>query len=167
MKRRLSHILAGAAAALLCGLSACHHIDNKRTPPAPVWIAFQTQSIWEKYGVPGALDHKRFIKEQGIPEAGFFTASSQTGYGGVLLVGDILGRPVAYDLSCPVENRPDIRIKVDEQTNDAYCEHCHSRYDIYSNYGTAVSGPADEYGYGLTIYMVGPGPNGEYRVITR
>lgn len=150
--------------AMVCG---CHHIDDKRTPPAPVWVAFQSLPVWERYGVSGALDYKEFIKPLGIPEPSFFTAVSQTGFGGVLLVCDINNTPLAYDLSCPVENRADIRIKVDTETNDAYCPVCHSRYEVFTNYGTPVAGPAAERGYGLTKYLVGSGPNGEYRVITR
>lgn len=91
----------------------------------------------------------------------------KTGYGGVLLVADINGMPRAYDLSCPVENNPEIRVKVDMETTDAVCPKCGSHYDVFVNYGSPTSGPAAKNGYGLTRYMVGSGPNGEYRVISR
>lgn len=146
---------------------ACHHIDDKRTPPAPVWISFNTEHDWTEYGTPGALDHKTFIKGVIQPGALPQTALMQTGYGGVLLVGDINGQPVAYDLSCPYENSATIRIEIDDEANEAFCPKCKSRYSVYSNYGVAISGPAHEQGYGLTKYYVGPGPNGEYRVISR
>lgn len=146
---------------------ACHHIDDDRTPPAAVWIAFNTEHDWTEYGTPGALDHKTFIKGVIVPGGLPQTALMQTGYGGVLLVGDINGNPAAYDMSCPVENRSDIRIQVDEESNDAFCAKCNSRYSIYTNYGQPLSGPAAENGYGLTKYYVGSGPNGEYRVISR
>ena len=162
---RTAALAAGLAVAV--GLCACHHVDDKRTPPAPVWVPFATQPIWELYGVSGALDYKEFIKPLGIPEPSFFSAVSQTGYGGVLLVCDINNTPLAYDLSCPVENRADVRIKIDSETNQAYCPSCHSRYEVFTNYGTPVAGPAAERGYGLTKYLVGSGPNGEYRLITR
>ncbi|MDE6438062.1 MAG: hypothetical protein K2L62_00225 [Muribaculaceae bacterium] len=166
---RLNGTICALAAGLLLAVSlpSCHHVDDKRTPPVPVWIAFPSQPVWEFYGVSGALDYKEFIKPLGIPEPSFFTAMSQTGYGGVLLVCDINNTPLAYDLSCPVENSADVRVKIDSETHEAYCPVCHSRYEVFTNYGTPVAGPAAERGYGLTKYLVGAGPNGEYRVITR
>lgn len=167
MKNSVRTAALAAGLAMAVGFGACHHVDDKRTPPAPVWVPFATQPIWELYGVSGALDYKEFIKPLGIPEPAFFSAVSQTGYGGVLLVCDINNTPLAYDLSCPVENRADVRIKIDSETNQAYCPSCHSRYEVFTNYGTPVAGPAAERGYGLTKYLVGSGPNGEYRLITR
>lgn len=156
-----------AAAALLPLLGGCKHVDDDRTPPAGVWIVFATQPDWTKYGVPGALDHREFIMEEGIPADFPYTAVMHTGYGGVLLAGDINGHPAAYDMSCPVENKPDIRISVDEEKNDAYCSHCGSRYSIYSNHGMPLAGPAadPEHPYALRKYSVAGGPNGEYRVV--
>jgi len=157
-----------AACAAMVVLSAgCKHVDDDRTPPAGVWIVFATEPEWIKYGVPAAIDHKEFILSEGIPQNFPYTAMMQTGYGGVLLVGDINGRPAAYDLSCPVENKPDIRIRVDNENNDAYCPQCGSRYSIYSNHGLPVAGPAadDEHPYALRKYNVAAGPNGEYRVV--
>lgn len=148
-------------------LTACQHIDDDRTPPAGVWVVFATEPVWTKYGAPAALNHKTFILSERIPQNFPYTAMMQTGYGGVLLVGDINGNPAAYDLSCPVENKQDIRIKVDEEKHEAYCPKCGSRYAIYSNYGQPLSGPAAEKDklYGLKKYAVAGGPQGEYRVI--
>jgi len=147
--------------------AACHHVDNKRTPPAAVWITFPNQAVWDKYGVPGALSYRYFIPSLRLPENFPYTAVMKTGYGVVLLVADINGIPRAYDLSCPVENSPEIRIKIDMETTDAVCPKCGSHYDVFVNYGTPTSGPAAKSGFGLTRYMVGNGPNGEYRVISR
>ena len=47
------------------------------------------------------------------------------------------------------------------------CPKCGSHYDVFVNYGSPTSGPAAKSGFGLTRYMVGSGPNGEYRVISR
>lgn len=148
-------------------LAGCRHVDDDRTPPAGVWIVFATEPEWTKYGVPAALDHREFILSEGIP-AGFpYTAMMQTGYGGVLLAGDINGRPAAYDLSCPVENKPDVRIRVDDERNDAYCPRCGSRYSIYSNHGLPTEGPAadSDNPYALRKYTIAAGPNGEFRVV--
>lgn len=133
----------------------------------PVNITFQSAGMWETYGVPGATDFRRFIREMQEP-AGFpFTAMTYTGFGGVLLVGDILGEPQAFDLACPVEVQYNVRVAINSETMFAQCPDCHSEYDVFSNYGTPVSGPAVNYGYGLRRYSVSRGINGEYMTVTR
>lgn len=155
------------AISVLCALSSCHHLDDDRIPPAAVRIAFNTQGEWNTYGVGGAGQFRYFIKSEQIP-AGFpYTALSYTGFGGVLLICDVHGNPVAYDMSCPVECRQDVRIAVDETRTVAECPKCHSTYDVVTNYGHPLSGEAAEKGYGLQRYYVAPGPAGEYFVITR
>ena len=163
---RLTAMALVAVADLVAGVS-CKHVDDDRTPPAGVWIVFATEPDWIKYGVPGALDHKAFILSEGLPQNFPYTAMMQTGYGGVLLVGDINGRPAAYDMSCPVENKPDVRISVDDEQHDAYCKKCGSRYSIYTNYGLPLAGPAadSDNPLGLRKYAVTSGPNGEFRVV--
>lgn len=148
-------------------LPACHHIDDDRIPPAPVRITFNSVAEWNIYGTPGAAESRRFIKSQRIPANFPYTALTETGFGGVLLCGDVYGAPVAYDLACPVEMKSETRIIVDNDALNAYCPVCHSVYDIFSNYGHPVSGIASERGYGLQRYYVGAGPAGEYMVISR
>lgn len=148
-------------------LTSCKHLDDQRIPPAPVNLTFNTIAEWNRYGVPGALSHKRYIKSERIPADFPYVALSHTGFGGILLVGDILGAPRAYDLACPVECKADVRIIVDTETNKAYCPKCGSIYDIYTNYGQPLSGPALDYGYGLQKYYVGAGNSGEYMVVMR
>ncbi|MDE6266193.1 MAG: hypothetical protein K2M07_02445 [Muribaculaceae bacterium] len=154
---------------LLCTaiIGGCRSVDDDRIPPAPVRIAFPTVAEWQIYGTPGATDHRRFIKSEKIPSNFPWTALTETGFGGVLLCSDIHGAPVAYDLACPVEIRADVRIIVDQEALNAYCPRCHSVYDIFTNYGQPLSGPAAEDGYGLQKYYVGAGAAGEYMVVTR
>lgn len=164
-------MLLTAAAMAVVGItfSACNHIDDDRIPPAPVYIAFQSVAEWERYGVAGATDFRRFIKAERIPDDYPYAALTETGYGGVLLVSDLMGECRAYDLSCPVEARANIRVEVDTESNIAFCPTCGSIYDIYSNFGTPLSGPAIDRGYGLRRYRVSaPMPSTiPYRIITR
>lgn len=148
-------------------LAACHRLDDDRIPPAPVRLVFNTVAEWNTYGVSGALNHKRYIKSERVPSNYPYTALSQTGFGGILLVGDVLGAPRAYDLACPVECKADVRIVVDEDALNAYCPKCHSVYSIFTNYGQPLAGPAAEYGYGLRQYYAGAGQQGEYMLVTR
>ncbi|MCD8386925.1 MAG: hypothetical protein LUD17_08540 [Bacteroidales bacterium] len=155
---------------LLCavGLSSCHSIDDDRIPPATVYVPFSTIGDWNVYGVAGAGSYRYFIKSQKKPSGYPYTALSGTGFGGVLLVGDVFGNPVAYDMCCPVECRSDTRIRVIESELIAECPTCHSTYDVFTtNYGYPLSGTAAERGYGLKRYYVISGSNGEYMVITR
>lgn len=145
----------------------CKHLDDDRIPPAPVHLVFSTINEWEIYGVPGAMNHKRYIKSERIPSNFPYNATTLTGFGGLLLVGDIFGAPRAYDLACPVECKADVRINVDSDAGKAVCPKCHSVYDIFTNYGQPLEGPAHEYGYGLRQYYIGAGHQGEYMLVTR
>lgn len=150
------------AAALFTG---CDRLDDDRIPVLPVRISFPTVGDWNVSGVGGALDHKRFIKEDGIPAGFHYTALSATGFGGVLLVGDVLGRPAAYDLACPVECRRDVRIFVNTDEMVGECPKCHSTYDIFSLGGHPLSGQAAKDGYGLRRYNVSAGSS-DYMLIS-
>lgn len=145
--------------------TGCDKLDDDRIPPAAVRVAFNTIADWELYGVPGAGSYRYFIREERIPANFPFTSLTYTGFGGILLVGAANGEPVAYDMACPVECKFNIRVAVDQETNTAKCPKCHSEYDILTNYGHPRSGEAADKGYGLKVYRVVPGPQGEYKVI--
>ena len=151
-------------AALLL-VAGCDRLDNQRIPPAPVNITFATVGDWNVQGIGGALDYKRFIKEQLLPPDYHYSALSATGFGGILLAGDVNGEPVAYDLSCPVECKRDVRIFVDAEAMVAECPKCHSTYDIFSLGGHPLLGQAARDGFGLRRYNVGPGRN-EYMIVS-
>lgn len=157
-----------AALAFALAVTACSRIDDTRLPSVPVNIVFTTEGMWTKYGISGALDTRRFIKNEKVPADFPYTLSTYTGFGGVLLVGDLYGNPMAYDLSCPFEAKPDIRVVVDNEILDAECPHCHSTYDIFGGQGRPTSGPAAERGYGLTRYKVIDGGSAlNYKLIIR
>ncbi|MCM1484501.1 MAG: hypothetical protein NC043_09205 [Muribaculaceae bacterium] len=158
-------ILPILAAVMTVITPACHTVNDDRIPPYPVNIAFTTIGVWDEYGVAGATSFKYFIKSSGIPTRSFYSAASETGFGGVLLVGDFLGDLHAYDMACPVEVKRDVRIAVDTELNVAVCPKCGSTYDIY-RYGGPLSGEAHDKGYGLKRYNVlRPGPYGEAALI--
>lgn len=145
---------------------SCSHIDDDRIPSAPVNLVFRGQQMWDVYGVHGATDYRRFIKNERLPDGFFYAAGDYTGFGGLLLVSDFFGNPVVYDLACPVECRSDVRVAVDATLNVAACPVCKSTYAIFENYGHPLSGMAAERGYGLRNYRIGRTTDGDY-VITR
>lgn len=165
MKRTLTILRAlGLVTATLC--TACSSIDDTRLPAAPVNIVFADAGMWSVYGVGGAMQSRRFIKSERVPADFPFTASTYTGFGGVLLVCDFFGHYLAYDLSCPVECRQDVRVNIVAGGDVAECPVCHSTYSVFENYGRPVSGIAARDGYGLQRYKVSATAGGGY-VITR
>ena len=162
MKKILTAVIT-----LVMAVTSCHTVDNDRIPPAPVYLTFQSVAEWNLYGTPSATSWCLFVKNEHIPSDFSYTAVSQTGYGGVLLCGDIFGAPVAYDVACPVEARADVRVTVDSEALVAKCPVCGSTYDVFSNYGSPLSGRAASLCYGLQRYYVGAGAAGEYMMVTR
>lgn len=156
-------LILAVAATAMAGVS-CDHVDNKRLPVVPVNLMFWTQADWDTYGVTGAGQYRIFNKEKRTPTGFNYLASSYTGFGGVLLCSTFLGEPVAYDAACPVECRADVVVFINDNY-EAECPRCHSRYDVFSLLGGCISGEAAEKGYGLQVYTVSHGRNGEYMVI--
>ena len=154
----MGSILRTIITAFLVALFAtgCERIDNHRIPPANVNILFNTIGDWHLHGVSGAGQSREFIKSLGLPADYPYKVSEYTGYGGVLLLCDPNGEILAYDLACPVECKPEIRVAIDNTSEYAgivRCPKCGSTYDLY-NRGAAASGEAARLHYGLESYMV-------------
>lgn len=160
--------LSICAALLLCACSS--DINWNRIPYARVYIPFTTQGDWDAWGVGGALQCRSFIKAESEPRGYAYQDFSFTGYGGVLLVCAIDGGEYAFDLSCPVERKPTVRIAVDRETDLARCPVCGSTYDVFGLDGGAVgaphSGMAAEEKYGLARYVIISGADSRYRLIS-
>lgn len=163
MKRFLLSILP--AVALM--LSSCHQLDDDRIPFMPVNISLENQGLWNSYGVTAYGNYNIFILNDRIPKGFPYSYNSYTGYGGVLLIcgqnpftGDM--GPMAYDLSCPVERMPDIRVYIDDETWDAICPVCGSHYNVVEGNGAPTEGPAQIQRYALRPYTCYPSVNGGY-----
>lgn len=148
-------------------ITGCDSVNDDRIPYAPVRVTFSTVGVWNTYVKTGATSVNRFIKQDKIPTNFPYTALDETGYGGLLLVGDILGEEQVYDLCCPVEVRPTVRVYVPANETYARCPECGSTYEVFTNYGMPLSGPAARAGYALKRYHIVNGGPGEYKVITR
>ena len=170
MNRNLRCIIPAAFLAILL-LTGCQAIDDDRIPRMPVNIQFTNQGVWNAFGVSGYGMPRYFILGNGMIEPADFPYiyGSATGFGGVLLISgqnpytlDI--GPLAYDLSCPVERDPNIRIYVDKANFDGICPDCGSHYNVVEAGGTPISGPAKTLGYGLRMYKFYSTPNGGYLI---
>lgn len=157
-------ILLAALASAIAAFS-CQSVDDTRIPATAVYLPFTDAGVWAVYGVSGALDAHSFVKSERIPTGYPYTELSATGFGGILLVGDFDGNPVAYDLACPVEVKPSVRVGIDRDQSVAVCPVCGSTYDVF-RLGHPLSGPAAESGYALARYRVGPSQSGVYMAVT-
>ncbi|MDE5869824.1 MAG: hypothetical protein K2H18_06290 [Muribaculaceae bacterium] len=145
--------------------TACNSNDDERIPNMGVSINLSDAGLWSHYGVSGFGIPQYFIKSLRQP-AGFpYLERSMTGYGGVLLINGFDYRinevaPLAYDLSCPVERKQDVRVKVDPDTFEAICPDCGSKYDVTMGAGAPLSGPAYNDHYALRRYECIPNGTG-------
>lgn len=158
---------------LLCvaGLAACGSDTPSRFPAMPVAINLADPGLWNAYGVSALGQNRSFIKAQRQPSGFAYTDATYTGFGGVLLICGIDGLtgqtsvPLAYDLSCPVECKADVRVAVDPATFDAICPKCGSHYNVYDAAGATVSGQAAAEGIrGLQRYTCRPSSTGGYTI---
>lgn len=69
--------------------------------------------------------------------------TDRIGYGGILVYTDLNGEYCAFDLSCPYEAKPTIRV-VPNNIGQAVCEGCGSVFDLTSGIGNPISGKAKE-----------------------
>lgn len=150
---RLLYIIGVAVQLLFC--LSCSKIDDNMLPSYPVYINLSTPGYWDTYGVVSPGMYRIFNKNEGVPTNYPYNANIYTGYGGVLLVCDLFeSAPRAYDMSCPVERRADVRISVDSSNYEAVCAKCGSRYDVMSGWGAPLDGKALSQKIGLTRYSV-------------
>lgn len=152
--------------------AGCGNTEESAVPSWPVSINLGSPGVWQTYGVTEFGGERRFIAGNGLREpSGYpWSGGDATGYGGVLLTqgadpfaGNVTC-PLAYDLSCPVEGRRDVRVSLDKANFEAVCPACGSRYDVVTGAGTAVSGPAKEGGRGKALrrYKCTPSGTGGY-----
>lgn len=153
--------------------TSCEEANDHRIPAYAVSINLTNLGVWNTYGVSGVGMWNTFILEERIPVGFPYTVSSRTGFGGVLLVGVDAGdietsialpyTPMAYDLACPVEVKPYIRIHVDESRLEGVCDVCGSRYSLLGG-GYPTEGPAKEQRYWLSRYRCKGSPNTGYMI---
>lgn len=172
--RILNAALAAVYTSAVLLLSGCHSVDDERIPAMPVSINLSDAGLWNTYGVSGFGLFRYFIPQLNEPAGYRYTANTATGFGGVLLIGGMdpftteTNVPLAYDMACPVECDPNVRVAVDATSFEAICGKCGSHYDVTMQGGAPLSGPATEgkYKYGLTRYQCLRSVGGGY-MITR
>lgn len=154
-------------------LFSCKSVDDDRIPYADVRLTFRTVGEWNIYGLPAdAASARRYIfdpRNPAIKEPVDFpyTSLDRTGYGGLLLVADVIGELYAFDLACPVCVPRLSRLTIDNTNLCVRCPECESTYEVFTNPGMPASGPAAQRAFSLKRYHVISGRAMEYRVVTR
>lgn len=153
-------------------LPSCDSVEDDRIPNYPVNVQIDNAGLWNTYGVSGFGSYRNFILSNGIRQpSGFpYTSSSATGFGGVLLIEGLdpfsgnSSLPLAYDLACPVERQPNVRVEIEQDRYMAVCPVCGSVYDVTMQRGAPVSGLAatGETKYALKSYNCMPSITGGY-----
>ncbi len=168
LRKHLRNLTVMTAIAVMT--SSCESIDDQRIPPANVNIVFRTIGDWQIYGISGAGQYKQFIRSEKQPAGYPYGMSEYTGFGGLLLTCDPNGEYLVYDLACPVEVKPTVRVEIDSENplaGVARCNKCGSTYNLFG-YGAPLSGEALSAKYGLQKYHIAVGTaSTPYAIITR
>ena len=65
----------------------------------------------------------------------------RAGFGGVLVIRNMLGEYKAFDMACPYEINPGIIVEVDNEILYAICPKCGTKYEIGISSGVPSGGP--------------------------
>ncbi|MCK9312389.1 MAG: hypothetical protein M0P26_08955 [Bacteroidales bacterium] len=71
-------------------------------------------------------------------------ANEGLGYGGIIIVHAFDGEYYAFDLSCPVEHKSDIRIGYADQSLICKCDSCTEEYELGFGLGTPINNISKE-----------------------
>ncbi len=166
MKKTIA-LLAAVTFCFTAVLSSCEKVDDDRIPYVGVYVDLGSIAYWQLYGVHYLGGYNRFIKEERIPTNFPYNLTTETGFGGVLLVTAIDNTPLAYDLSCPVEVKRNVRVQFNPDTRIATCPECHSEFDVCEFQGSPISGEAKRHKWALRRYLVVPALDGGYKIMQR
>lgn len=134
--------------------SSCSDLNDEVIPIAGVRIEVTlAQQQKKEYWASSPATYVTFLMPS-IPYGFPYSVSSSTGYAGVLQVCGFDSQLYAFDLCCPVEHNPSIKISVDESNLNAVCRECGSTYDIFYGTGAPIEGIAAQEKYSLRKYSI-------------
>lgn len=151
---------------ILMACSGCSDVNDERIPITSVRIEVTlAQQQKAEYWADVPATYVSFVKPN-FPYGFPYTISATTGYGGVLQVCGFDNELFAFDLSCPFEHNPNIRIAIDDSNLNAYCRECGSTYDVFYGSGAPIEGPSAVNKYSLRKYNITYIPTtGSYMII--
>lgn len=123
---------------LLCANIACTK-DTNSIPDYPVRLSLDTNLRDKDLRIIGG--YKTYTK----PNVDYNPNLEAVGYGGILVVHAFNDYFYAYDLACPYEANPSIRVEVDESSVSAICPKCRTKYSVFTEGFAAPDGVGTEY----------------------
>lgn len=121
-------LLYGICGMLLC-ITACNNELESGIPASKVNLSLDLSM--EDFKLTSPLASMSYIRPRISGEA--------TGYGGILVVSGFNDQLFAYDLSCPNEKKPTVRI-VPSDNGTATCPTCNTLYDTANGSGNSIKG---------------------------
>lgn len=119
-------------------LSACNDPNINRIPKVPVFLRLNLTTNY-----PTFRDNINDTVVVIRPRLGY-EYEDAIGFGGVLVlvgIGEYGTAYYAYDLSCPFEAKPNIRVFPDAEGN-ATCKVCGSKFYLTDGWGRVTKGPS-------------------------
>lgn len=110
----------------------CENENQRRIPDMPVYLELDLNGTYSTFRNP--LD--TVVYEYPV------TVKDRIGYGGVLINIGYDEKYYAYDLACPYEAKPDIRVYPDESGMKVVCRKCGSEFDIWNGTGMVSKTPS-------------------------
>jgi nitrite reductase/ring-hydroxylating ferredoxin subunit len=113
-------------------LLGCERDEQKRIPDFTVYLELNLLGEYATFRNPlDTVVYDKRIKEL-----------DRNGFGGVLVNIGYDGKYYAYDLACPYEVNPKIRVFPDESGMKAICRECGSEFDIWNGTGMVSKSPS-------------------------
>jgi len=138
MVRNFIHIvLIGCIVLLFIALQSCETEDQRRIPEASVYMELNLATSYPTFR--NSLNDTLVFTQ-----ARFGHPTDRIGYGGILVYTFVNGADLnycAFDLCCPNEANPNIRVYPNEN-GEAVCKVCGTVYQLLTGTGMVKSGPS-------------------------
>ncbi|NLI72244.1 MAG: hypothetical protein GX361_05875 [Bacteroidales bacterium] len=113
-------------------LLSCENDEQRRIPDVPVYLELDLTGRYSTFRNP--YDTVVYERSQIVKD--------YVGFGGILVNIGYDGNYYAYDLACPYEVNPSIRIYPDESGIKAVCRSCGSEFEIWNGTGMVSKSPS-------------------------
>jgi nitrite reductase/ring-hydroxylating ferredoxin subunit len=119
---------------LLLVFIGCENDEQRRIPDAPVYLELDLTGRYSTFRNP----YDTVVYDYNTPK----TVKDYIGFGGILVNVGYDGNYYAYDLACPYDVDPGIRVYPDRSGMKAICKSCGSEFEIWNGTGMVSKKPS-------------------------
>lgn len=119
---------------LLLVFIGCENGEQRRIPDAPVYLELDLTGRYSTFRNP----YDTVVYDYNTPK----TVKDYIGFGGILVNVGYDGNYYAYDLACPYDVDPGIRVYPDRSGMKAICKSCGSEFEIWNGTGMVSKKPS-------------------------